>query len=218
MLAEQRDAPLVVVEARRARDQLRDATGELAPRCPMLVHQLEALVVRQGEPVGAVAAALRHRVEAPRRFVGRWELRIEPRREHLGRHPLGVLADLGQRDVGVDDVEPGRLDRALQRAQPTQIRPERHQCRVRFVAEHRDAHDLVVGGLASLDRGDDAFAVEPRVRLAEQVQDTPPGGGGDGVSHDPKASTRAAAPTGAASAGDRRCRCDLRQRARGART
>ena len=51
MLGEQGDAPLVVVEPGRAGDDLQHAAGEVATRGAVLVHQLLALVVGQGEPV-----------------------------------------------------------------------------------------------------------------------------------------------------------------------
>ena len=129
MDGEQRDAPLEVVEPGRAGDHLEHAAGELPARRAVLVHQRLALVVGQREPVLVDVAALRHRVEAPRRLALRRELRPQPGLLQLLGHTLGVLRELGERDVGVDDVEarprPGRsgAPRSRQRSGPRAMTP-----------------------------------------------------------------------------------------------
>ena len=78
----------------------------------MLVHQLLALVVGQREPVVLGLAPLRHRVEAPGRLaLGRAAGGCSRACSHRLGHALGVLGQLGERHVGVDDVEAGLLER-----------------------------------------------------------------------------------------------------------
>ena len=66
MVAKQRDAPLELIEARRGGDELHDAASKGAATLAVVLHQLDTLFVRQGEPVGALLASLRHRVETER--------------------------------------------------------------------------------------------------------------------------------------------------------
>ena len=87
-------------------------------------------------------APLRHRVEAERRLALGRELRIQAVLQHVLGEPLGVLADLGDRQVAVDDVEPGALHRRLQLAQGAHILAERHHCQVGLVTEDRRRDDL----------------------------------------------------------------------------
>ena len=87
-------------------------------------------------------------------------------------HPLGVLADLGDADVAVDDVEAGRLQGALQRAQHRPVRVQRHDGEVALVAEHGGGDDLAVGRLDGLEGGADGRPIDVGPRLAEQVEDT----------------------------------------------
>ena len=93
------------------------------------------------------AAALRHRVEAERPLPLRRELGIQAGLLHLLGHAGGVLADLGERDVAVDDVEARRLQVGLEAPQPPQVGAERHEPEVGLVAEHGDGDDLVAVGL-----------------------------------------------------------------------
>ena len=184
MVGEQGDAPLVVVEAGRAGDDLQHATGELPPGRAVLVHHLLAVVVGQREPVVHVAALLRHRVEAPRRLALRRQLRVEAGLLHRLGHALGVLGQLGERDVGVDDVEPGVLQGGLEPAQAPQVGAEGHEGEVGLVAEHGDGDHLVAVGLGLLDGGGDGLGLGERRHLAEQVEHAQPDRGGDGVDHE----------------------------------
>ena len=146
----------------------------------VLVHQLLALVVGQREPVAHVAPALRHRVEAERRLALGRELRVEPGLLHLVGHALGVLGQLGERHVGVDDVEPGGGELGLELPQPPQVGTERHERQVGLVAEHRGGHHLHVVGLGRLHRGGDGFGVGQRRELAEEVEHAQPTVGASG--------------------------------------
>ena len=107
VVGEQRDAPLEVVEPGRGGDELQHATGELPSARTVLHHHVEALLERRRVPVGVRLAALAHRIEAERRLAFRRQLRVQPGGQHVLGEPLGVLADLGDRQVAVDDVEPG---------------------------------------------------------------------------------------------------------------
>src|SRR3989442_5116535 len=63
VVGEQRDAPLPVVEADRARDHLRHPAGVSAADLAVPAHQLGARFGREVVPVHLLAAPLRHRVE-----------------------------------------------------------------------------------------------------------------------------------------------------------
>jgi hypothetical protein len=106
---------------------------------------------------------------------------MEPGLFHLIGDAGGVLGDLGERDVRVDDREAGQLKVGLESSQPPVISPESHESDVSLVAEDGDRHNLEPVGLGSLDGLDDSMGVEatgslPRrgVGFAEQVEDAPP--------------------------------------------
>src|SRR5690606_15628058 len=86
VVGEERDAPLPVVEAYRAGDDLVDLLPEATAREPVLAHEAVPLVDREGVPVVRVDAPLRHRVEAdvahPLRDL-RVEARLDVRRRTL---------------------------------------------------------------------------------------------------------------------------------------
>src|SRR3989442_4609904 len=84
VVGEQRDAPLPVVEADRARDHLRHPAGVLAPDLAVPAHQLGARFRREVVPVHLLAAPLRHRVEGE--VAARRDLR-----EEAGGGPLPPL-------------------------------------------------------------------------------------------------------------------------------
>ena len=113
MVAKQRDAPLELIEARRRGDELHDAASKGAPTLAVVLHQLDTLFVRQGEPVGALLASLRHRVETERVLALGRKHRIQTWLQHLGRHVLRVFADLGDRDVAVAHGETRNLHPGL---------------------------------------------------------------------------------------------------------
>ena len=99
-----------------------DLAGERATALAVLHHHLVATLVRRREPVGVALTLLAHRVEAERvQALGR-DARVQPRLQHVLGHALCVFADLGDRDVAVDDVDPGVLQRGLQRAQRRPVR------------------------------------------------------------------------------------------------
>ena len=102
---------------------------------------------------------------------------------HVVGHALGVLRQLGERDVGVDHVEAGVLQGGLQPTQPPQVGAQRHEREVGLVAEHGDGDHLVAVGLRLLDSGGDGFGVGERRHLAEQVQHAQADRWGDGVDH-----------------------------------
>ena len=77
VVGEQRDAPLPVVEAGRAGDELQHPAGVGAADACVAGHQLLALLERQRVPVASPLAALRHRVEADDRALER-QLRVDP--------------------------------------------------------------------------------------------------------------------------------------------
>ena len=52
-------------------------------------------------------------------------------------HALGVLGQLGERHVAVDDLEAGGVELGLELAQPPQVGAQRHEGHVGLVAEHR---------------------------------------------------------------------------------
>ncbi len=64
---------------------------------------------------------------------------------------------------------PGVSQCGLQGAQDAPVGAERHDADVGLVAEHRRGDDLAVVGFGRLDRRDHRFAIGPRRRLAEQV-------------------------------------------------
>ena len=119
VVGEQRDAPLEVVEPGRAGDRA-------APRCPANFRPLVPCSIimsrrsleRRGVPVGVRLAALAHRVEAERRLAlpaaaaGR-----AASRSMCSGMPLAYSLTSVMRQVAVDDVEPGALQRGLQLAQ-----------------------------------------------------------------------------------------------------
>src|SRR5207249_4956514 len=73
---EQVDAPLPVVEADRARDDLGHGAGVAAPDDAVVAHHLCALVEGHGVPVLRLPAALVHGIEAD--VAPRWDLGEEP--------------------------------------------------------------------------------------------------------------------------------------------
>ena len=99
-------------------------------------------------------------------------------------HALGVLGELGERDVGVDDVEPGVLEAGLEPAQAPQVGAEGHEGDVGLVAEHGDGDHLVAVGLGLLDGVGDGLGLGERRHPAEQVKHAQPDRGGDGVDHE----------------------------------
>ncbi len=102
MHAEQRHAPLVVVEPGRSGDDLDDAAVERPAHLAVAHHQLLAGVEVEGVPVVLLAAALAHRVEAEGVLALGGQLGEEPGLAHLLGNAGGVLGDLGQRHVGLD--------------------------------------------------------------------------------------------------------------------
>ena len=164
---------------------MHDAASELATAGAVLVHQRFALIEGKREPVGVAGAPLRHRVEAPRRHVmrGRRDGRIQPCVEHLLWHASGVVADLSDADIAVDDLKTGALQIGLQLAQLAPVGVHRHECDVALVAEHRNRHHLHASALSRLHARDDGFAINQRRWLAEQVQDTTPDGRADRFAH-----------------------------------
>ena len=101
MGAEERHAPLEVVEAGRSRDHLEDASVEGAAHLAVPEHELLARVEVEGVPVVALAPPLGHRVEAERRLALRRQLGEEAGLAELLGHAGGVLGHLGQRHVGL---------------------------------------------------------------------------------------------------------------------
>ena len=76
--------------------------------------------------------------------------------------PGRVLGDLGERHVGVDHDQPGRLQVGLEPPQPPQVGAEGHEAEVGLVAEHGHRHHLDPVGLGVLDRLDDGLGVAAR--------------------------------------------------------
>ena len=146
--------------------------GELAAGRAVLEHQLFALVVRQLEPVLALVPALGHGIETPSGLVVGGELGVEPALLHLVGDAGGVFADLGERDIGVDHIQPGGLDVGLEPSKPPEIGPQGHERAVGLVTQDHHGDHLVTRALGLLHRGDDGLAVGRRARPTEQVQHT----------------------------------------------
>src|SRR5204863_65938 len=83
-------------------------------------------------------------VEADRLLVGRRQVRMEPGLERLLRQALGVLADLGERHVGVGEVEAGGTQLGLELLETPQVGPDGHETQVGLVAEDGEGDDLAV--------------------------------------------------------------------------
>jgi len=67
---------------------------------------------------------------------GRRDGRVQASVEHFLRHSGRVVADFGEADVTVDDLEPGTLQCGLQRAQLAPVFVHGHERSVALVAEH----------------------------------------------------------------------------------
>ncbi|ERH00519.1 MAG: hypothetical protein J07HN6_02140 [Halonotius sp. J07HN6] len=175
VLAEQSDAPLVVVEADRGGDDLIDIASVPFAGAAVLAHHVGPLVERQGVPVVFLAAAFAHRVDTDVLVV--WDVGFEL--------PLDVaaqpLVDLVVGEVGVGDVPRnlrhgdvrGRLGGVAGETRPLKIafgrregverRPEMHDEQVGLVAEHRE-HGR--GALAVGDIGNRLVGFEMLAGLA----------------------------------------------------
>ena len=167
---EQGDPPLEVIQPRRAGDQLDDLAGKRASGRPVFAHHRVPSFVRCRVPVGVGLATFRHRVEAEHRLSFGRQRGIQPLAQQVLGHPLGVLADLGDAHVAVDDVQPGGLQAGLQPAQHRPVAVQRHDRQVALVAEHRRRDDLPVRGLDRLDRGSRRLPIDRPPGRAEQVE------------------------------------------------
>ena len=81
-------------------------------------------------------STLAHRVEAERRLAFGRELRIKPVTQGFFWEAFGVLADLGDAEVAVTNVETGSLNVDLQRVKHGHVAADCHHPDVGLVTEH----------------------------------------------------------------------------------
>ena len=170
----------------------------------MFVHELFAIVVGKGEPVVRVAALFRHWVEAPCRLVFRRKLRSEARGSLGFGNTLCVLRQLGERDIGIDDVEAGILQRGLKPANAPHVVAKSHKREIGLMAKNRNGDDLIALGLCLLNRSGDGVSIGQWGHLAEEVNDGHADVGGNNVSHGLESTACLLTPVRASVCGGRR--------------
>src|SRR5579883_795725 len=175
--AEQRDAPLPVVEPGRPGHELEHAVAERAPHLAVAHHQVAALLEAPRVPVVGLPSPLRHGVEAEGALARRRQARVQAGLLELLGHAGGVLGDLGQRHVGRHRLEACTASGRLEAAELPQIGAQGHEPDVGLVAEQSHAHHLDPGPGGRRHCLAEGGPVQAGPAAAEQVQHAEPDGG-----------------------------------------
>ena len=115
---------------------------------------------------------------------------MEPGPSHLIGQALGVLGQLGHRDIAVDHVEARGHQAGLEVPEAPEVLAQDHEGQVGLVAQDCNRDHLVTGIGRGRDGGPDRPAVDrpaegrdPPAELAEEVEDAEALGGGDRFAH-----------------------------------
>ena len=99
------------------------------------------------------------------------QLGVEAHVGHVLGQALGVLGELGDRHEAVDDHESGRDQAGLEITEAPPVGVQGHEAQRRLVPEDRHGHDLHLGCLGRLDRGDHRSIIGVGCALTEEVDD-----------------------------------------------